>query len=453
MIAETQSRSEPEQSFQALKTQLHRRMADAIDFSKAGRLDEAELRGQVRALAVHLCESNEFGFDAETRDRMVAQLLDEIFSYGPLEPLMQDENVSDILVNGADRVFVERSGVLEPTRICFADEDHLLEFIQRLVGRCGRRIDETSPMVDARLPDGSRLSAVVPPLAVHGPTLTIRRFQTGAHQFEAMVRTGMLAQEMAQFLAVAVRTRMNLLLSGGSGSGKTMLLNSLGRFIPDSERIVTIEETAELQLPQADLVALQVRPANVEGHGEISQRELLRHSFRLRPDRIIVGELRGGEAFELLQAMNTGHAGSMSTIHADDTREALERLEMMAALSGVELPGSVVRRYIASAIQILVHVSRLQNGQRTVTRISELSRCSDDAYRVEDIYVYRHGAAGSPGSFFATGYEPACLRRFAAVGVSMPSEMFLPHELAMGGSHAGASAQSEDRLGTHSETL
>jgi len=433
MIAETQSDTDAEVSFQRMKTQFHRRMAEAIDFSKASHLNEAELRDQVRALAGHLCERGDANLGAKDRERMVAEILNEIFSFGPLEALMRDPSISDVLVNGPDAVFVERSGIVEPTNVRFADNNHLREFIQRLVERCGRRIDEASPMVDARLPDGSRLSAVFPPLAVRSATLTIRRFHSRAMRFEDMLRGGMFTREMGQFLASAVQARLNLLLSGSSGSGKTTLLNNLSRFVPESERIVTIEEVSELQLLQPDVVALEVRPANVDGRGEVTQRDLLKQSFRLRPDRLIVGEVRGGEVFELLQAMNTGHAGSMSTIHADDTREALERLELMAALSGAALPGDVARRYISSAIQILIHVSRLPTGQRKVTRISEIVKCGDDAYRVEDIFVYRRCAVAASGeaagSFFATGYEPVCLRRFAAMGIPLPSEMFIPHEL------------------------
>jgi pilus assembly protein CpaF len=274
-------------------------------------------------------------------------------------------------------------------------------------------------------------------LALRGPTLAIRRFQTGTLQFEDMLRMGMLATEMGDFLAAAVRGRMNMLLSGGSGAGKTTLLNNLSRFIAESERVITIEDTAELQLQQPDVVSLEVRPANLEGRGEVTQRDLLKHAFRLRADRIIIGEVRGGEVFELLQAMHTGHAGSMSTIHADDVREALERLELMAALSGADLPVDVVRRYIASAVQILIHVARLSSGERKITRISELVAFRDGDYAIEDIFVLRQNAMGptgsGSGSFYATGYEPRCLRRLAAAGLSVRPEVFTPHELGTSG--------------------
>jgi len=263
---------------------------------------------------------------------MVREILDEIYGFGPLEPLMSDPEISDVLVNGADKVFVERNGVLEETDISFADDEHLLQLIHRLVGRAGRRIDEVSPMVDAKLPDGSRLNAVIPPLALKGPTLSIRRFRTHALLFDDMVQMGSLAPDMARFLEMAVQGRLNILISGGTGAGKTTLLNNLSRYISGRERIVTIEQTAELQLQQPDVVSLEARPSNIEGQGEINQTDLLKNSLRMRPDRIIVGESRGGEVLEMLQAMNTGHDGSMSTVHANDTRDALDRLELMIAL-------------------------------------------------------------------------------------------------------------------------
>jgi pilus assembly protein CpaF len=436
MIAETPLRSDPSRSFQQLKTRLRRRLVEAIDFTKAGQLGARELQAQVRALAAHLCEHEQLAADSADRERLAREIVDEIYGFGPLEPLMDDPTVSDILVNGADSVFVERAGLLEPTDIRFADNEHLREFIQRLAGRCGRRIDEASPMVDARLPDGSRLSAILPPLAVRGPKLSIRRFQAGILQFEDMIRAGMFTSEMGDFLAAVVRGRMNLLLSGGSGVGKTTLLNNLSWFISESERVVTIEETAELQLQQPDVVSLELPPPNFSGRSEITQRDLLKQSFRLRPDRVIIGEVRGGEVFELLQAMHTGHAGSMSTIHADDVRQALDRLEVMAALSGAELPVDVVRRYIASAVQVLIHVSRLSSGQRKVTRISEMVAFHDGAYDIEDIFVYRQAAMESDehagGGFYATGYEPLCLRRLTAAGIDLPREMFVPREMTAG---------------------
>ncbi len=431
--------AEAHRAFQQLKTRLHRQMVDAMDLSKAGQLPEHELRKQLRALASHLCDMHSSYLPESEREQMVNEIMDEMYGFGPLEPLMNDPEISDVLVNGADTVFVERNGLLEQTDIQFADNNHLLHLIQRLVGRAGRRIDEVSPMVDAKLADGSRLHAVIPPLTQRGPTLSIRRFGSTAVAFEDMVRSRSLTREMADFLIAAVQGRLNILLSGGTGAGKTTMLNQLGRFIPTTERVITIEETAELQLQQADVVGLETRLPNVEGSGAVTQRELLRNSLRMRPDRIIVGESRGSEVLEMLQAMNTGHDGSMSTVHANDTRDALDRLELMIALSGADLSPVVARRYIASAIHMLVHVTRLSTGERKVTRISELAGTSEGEYNVEDIFVYRMTGISSDGraegAFYATGYEPECVRRMAARGHHVPLDLFTARELIAGGEY------------------
>jgi pilus assembly protein CpaF len=408
-------------------------MVDAIDLSKAGQLPEKDLRAQLRGLAAHLCGQQTVNLPVEDREAMVREIMDEIYGFGPIEPLMRDPDVSDVLVNGPDSVFIERNGLLERTDIRFANNDHLIHFIQRLVGRAGRRIDEVSPMVDAKLPDGSRLNAVIPPLALRGPTVSIRRFKTHGVTFEDMVRTGSLTPEMADFMVASVRGRMNIVVSGGTGAGKTTMLNNISRFIPESERVVTIEQTAELQLQQRDVVSLETRPPNVEGRGEITQRDLLKNSLRMRPDRIIVGEARGGEVLDMLQAMNTGHDGSMSTVHANDTRDALDRMELMIALSGVELPMVVARQYIASAVQILIHMMRLSTGERKVMRISELCGCQDGNYQIEDIFVYRMSGVDASGrargAFYATGYEPQALKRLSSRGFDVPSLMFAAREL------------------------
>ncbi len=438
MIAEPPVKSshvDARQSFQLLKTRLHRQMVDALDLSKAGQLPEHELRNQLRSLASHLCSQQSVNLAPADRDVMVREIMDEIYGFGPIEALMADPDISDVLINGPDSVFIERNGLLERTEIRFADNEHLMHFIHRLVSRAGRRIDEVSPMVDAKLPDGSRLNAVIPPLALRGPTVSIRRFKSKAIVFEDMVQAGSLTPEMADFLVASVQGRMNLVVSGGTGAGKTTMLNNISRFIPESERVVTIEQTAELQLQQKDVVALETRPPNVEGRGEISQRDLLKNALRMRPDRIIVGEARGGEVLDMLQAMNTGHDGSMSTIHANETRDALDRMELMIALSGVELPTLIARQYIASAVQILVHMSRLSTGERKVMRITELCGCQDGVYQLEDIFVYRlagidRETGRARGSFYATGYEPQALKRLASRGYDMPSIMFSARELA-----------------------
>ncbi len=436
MIAETASTvADPRQAFQDLKTRLHRQMVDAIDLSKAGELPERELRAQLRSLASHLCTQQSVQLSTEDREVMVREIMDEIYGFGPIEALMSDIDVSDVLINGPDSVFIERNGRLERTDVRFANDEHLLHFIQRLVGRAGRRIDEVSPMVDAKLPDGSRFNAVIPPLALRGPTVSIRRFKNRAVVFEDMVRMGSLTPEMADFLISAVRGRLNVVVSGGTGAGKTTLLNNLSRFIPETERVVTIEQTAELQLQQKDVVALETRPPNVEGRGEITQRDLVKNSLRMRPDRIIVGEARGGEVLDMLQAMNTGHDGSMSTVHANDTRDALDRMELMIALSGVELPTLVARLYIASAVQVLVHINRLSTGERKVVRVSELCGCQDGVYQIEDIFVYRMAGIDADGrargAFYATGYEPQVLKRLAGRGYEIPSSLFSARELPL----------------------
>lgn len=435
-----QAAAESKRAFQQLKTRVHRQMIDAMDLSKAGRLPEHELRKQLRALAAHLCERHSAYLPEAEREQMVDEIMDEMYGFGPLESLMNDPAISDVLVNGADSVFIERNGRLEKTDIRFADNRHLLHLIQRLVGRAGRRIDEVSPMVDAKLPDGSRLHAVIPPLTNKGPTLSIRRFSKQAVEIEDMVRARSMTREMADFLISTVKGRLNILVSGGTGAGKTTLLNQLSRFIPDDQRIVTIEETAELQMGQEDVVNMETKLPNVEGKGAITQRELLRNSLRMRPDRIIVGEARGDEVLDMLQAMNTGHDGSMSTVHANDTRDALNRLELMIALSGADLSTSIARRYIASAIHVLVHVARLSTGERKVLRISELAGTRDGEYHVEDIFVYRMTGINSEGRaegvFYATGYEPENIRRMTALGYEVPMELFTARELTAGGDYS-----------------
>lgn len=437
MIAGPRVRIDDRKSFQKLKTTLHRRVVDAIDLSRTSTLEEGELRDQLRALADHLCAGETAGLPGEIREAMVREIMDEIYGFGPLESLLADPTVSSVLVNGPESVRVERNGLLEGSDVRFADEAHLLRLIHRLVEQAGRRIDERSPMIDAKLPDGSRLTAIIPPLAVRGPTLSLRRRPLNALRFEELVRRGTLAGEMADFLLAAVRGRLNILISGGSGSGKTTLLNNLARAIPRKQRIVTIEETAELSLDQPDVISLETRPAATAATGEAAPRDLLKNCLRLRPDRIILGDARGGEVLDLLQAMNTGHDGSMSTVHANDTRDALERIELLAALSGVQLPLPAARAYIASAVQILIHVARLASGERKVLRISELCGVSDGQYQIEDLYVYRMAGCDEggrvQGSFYSTGTEPASLARLGALGIDVPRDLFIPRELNAGG--------------------
>lgn len=435
MLSQPEASASASRDFQRLKTSLHRQMVEVIDFSKAETLSEQELRLQLRALAAHLCARQEVSLNGEQREAMVSEIMDEIYGFGPIESLMTDPVVTDIMINGPDRILVERNGLLEPTPLRFADSAHLMRFIHRLVGRAGRRIDESNPIVDARLPDGSRFNAVIPPLALCGPTVSIRRFGNRRLQIDDMIRFGSLAPAMADFLILAVRGRMNIIVAGGTGAGKTTLLNCMSRFIPDTQRVVTIEETAELSLQQPDVVPLETRMPNMEGRGAVTQRDLLRNALRMRPDRIIVGEVRGAEVLDMLQAMNTGHDGSMSTVHANDTRETLDRLELMIALSGAELPSRISRQYITNAVDIIIHVTRLHTGERRITRISEVSGIRDGEYKVDDIFVFRISGQdqnGRPkGSFFATGYQPVALRRLALTGANVDQykPLFEPREL------------------------
>ncbi len=437
MVAPSEAMDNSARDFQRLKTSLHRQIVDVVDFSKAEAMTENELRSQLRSLAEYLCSRQAVKVDHEQREAMVSEIMDEIYGFGPIESLMVDPTVTDILVNGPDRVLVERNGILESTNIRFADSGHLMQFIHRLVGRAGRRIDESSPMVDARLPDGSRFNAVIPPLALCGPTISIRRFGNRRIQMEDMIKYGSMAPAIADFLILAVRSRMNIIVSGGTGAGKTTLLNCMSRFIPDSQRVVTIEETAELLLQQRDVIPLETRLPNLEGKGAVTQRDLLRNALRMRPDRIIVGESRGSEVLDMLQAMNTGHDGSMSTVHANDTRETLDRLELMIALSGADLPSRIARQYISNAVDIVIHVTRLHTGQRRITRVSEVSGLKDGEYRMDDIFVYRisgESVDGKPqGSFFATGHVPHALRRLAMTGANVEQyqPLFEARELKM----------------------
>jgi pilus assembly protein CpaF len=440
MIAGPRLRMDDRKSFQKLKTSLHRRIVEAIDLSKTATLEESELRNQLRALAAHICASEQATVSADVRETMVREILDEIYGFGPLEQLLADPSVSEILVNGPDSVRVERNGVLESTDIRFADESHLLRLIQRLVEQVGRRIDERSPIVDARLPDGVRMTAAIPPMAVRGPTLALRRGALDSLHFDELVRRGTLTGEMVEFLAAAVRGRLNILISGGSGSGKTTLLNNLGREIPRTQRILTIEEAAELRLGQPDVVSLETQSASANGAAESTLRDLFKNSLHFRPDRILLGDARGPEVFDLLQAMSTGHDGSMSTIHGNDVPDALERIELLAALSGVLFPLPAARAYVASAVRILVHVARFESGERKVVRISELSGVSDGRYQIDDLFVYRMAgrddAGRVQGSFYATGTESSSLGRLLTLGVEVPEDLFLPRELSVDGPYA-----------------
>jgi pilus assembly protein CpaF len=423
-----------ELEFQQLKVRLHAQLVESLDLSQMHRFDDARLRLEARRLAEQICQAQGGMLNRADLQRMIGDLVDEMFGLGPLERLMRDHEVADILVNHAHEVFVERRGRLELTDVIFADNDHLLRIIQRIVARLGRRIDEVSPLVDARLPDGSRVNAVVPPLAVHGPTLSIRRFGQHPLGMRQLIDNGSIPDEVVCFLAAAIQARLTCLISGGTGAGKTTLLNALSEFIPGNERLVTIEDSAELILRHKHVVSLETRPSNAEGTGLISQRDLVRNALRMRPDRIVVGEVRGPEVWDMLQAMNTGHEGSLTTVHANDTQDALARLEMMVAMTGFELPHRVVRQYIASSIRLIVQVSRLQGGARRLTRVSELCRLDGDHYTVQDIFGFDQDGVDeqghATGTFYATGYQPESLARLEACGLELPDSIFLPRRWA-----------------------
>ena len=414
-----------ELEFQRLKVAVHELLVESLNLSVVDIANEEAFASELRELAEEKCVQKGAHLPDDKRARLLTELMDEVFGLGPLEKLANDPEITDILVNSPFEVHIERHGNLELTDVIFADDDHILRTIQRIAARVGRRIDETSPMVDARLPDGSRINAVVPPLAIDGPLLSIRRFSAEPLRLDAMIENGSLNSDMADFLIGAVDAGMSFLISGGTGAGKTTLLNALSEFIADGERVVTIEDSAELKLQNRHVVRLETRANNTEGVGAVEQRQLVRNALRMRPDRILVGEVRGAEALDMLQAMNSGHEGSLSTIHANDTREALARLEMMAAMAGFNLPVEVVRQYISAGIRLIVHVARLKSGERKVVRISEIAGVEDGDFVVEDVFRFECADTGSrPGTFKSTGYLPRCRARMKASGVNVSDWWF-----------------------------
>ncbi len=399
-----------DRAYQDLKLRIHRELLDRIDLDNLGRMDLERAGAELRIAIGQLIEEQAVPLSQRDRDQLREEILHEVRGLGPIEPLMRDPEVSDILVNTSRQVYVERMGKLEPTPVIFRDDAHLMQIIDRIVSRVGRRVDESSPMVDARLPDGSRVNAIIPPLALDGPLLSIRRFGRVPLTVDDLVRLGSLTHEIAEVLRAMVRARLNLLISGGTGSGKTTLLNCLSSFIPDVERIITIEDSAELQLQQPHVVRLETRPPNIEGRGEVTQRELVRNSLRMRPDRIIVGEVRGAEVLDMLQAMNTGHDGSISTIHANSARDSLNRLEMMMQMSGFELPMRAMRQQIALALDVIVQTGRMSDGTRKVTAVSEVVGLEDDTIALQDLFTFERDGVGADGRivgrFVASGVRP-----------------------------------------------
>lgn len=415
-------------SYQELKVRVHRKLIESIDLVRIENLPRDTLKSQVREVVESLLQGEtdiSFGIN---REQLVEEILNEVFGLGPLEPLINDSTISDILVNTHNQVYVEKHGKLELTDTVFKDEQHLLHIIDRIVSQIGRRVDESSPMVDARLPDGSRVNAIIRPLAIDGPMLSIRKFSRHRLSTDDLITYGTLTPAISEFLKGVVKARLNVLISGGTGSGKTTLLNVLSGFIPSSERIVTIEDAAELQMQQTHVIRLETRPPNIEGHGEVVQRDLLRNALRMRPDRIIVGEVRGGEALDMLQAMNTGHDGSMTTLHANSPRDGLSRLETMILMAGTNLPDKAMREQISSAINIVVHVARLSDGTRKVTKVAEITGMEGDVITLQDIFVYEKLGITEDGRVMgvmrATGIPPKIAKQLKTSGISLPPNIF-----------------------------
>ena len=413
------------QNFQELKARLHRSIITKLDLTKLNTLAPERVRSEVSRMVEDLLIQEGVALSIIERDRLVNEVHHELFGLGPLEPLLADPTISDILVNSYSNIYIERRGKLEKTAISFKDDEHLMRVIERIVSTVGRRIDEAQPMVDARLMDGSRVNAIIPPLAIDGPILSIRRFGTDPLKMPALIENGALTKEIAMLFEMCVKARLNIIISGGTGAGKTTLLNALSAYIPGDERIVTIEDSAELQLQQPHIVRLETRPPNIESKGEVTQRDLVRNALRMRPDRIIVGEVRGGEAIDMLQAMNTGHDGSLTTIHANSPRDTLGRLETMIQMTGMRLSDRAMRQQIASAIDLVIQVARLTDGTRRITSISEITGMEGETVAMQEIFHFERTGIDSMGKvlgrFRSTGIRPRFAERLRQYGMQLPA--------------------------------
>jgi pilus assembly protein CpaF len=411
-----------------LQTRVHQRLLATLDLNEARRLPTEQLYSECSRRVDALLSSQGTPLSTPEKRDLLRRVMDDVFGLGPIEEFLRDPSVTDILINGPHSVYVERHGVLEATRASFRDEAHLINVMQRIAAKVGRRIDESSPMLDARLTDGSRVNAIIPPLALDGPAMSIRRFGASPINIETLLQLRSLTEEMAQFLQAAVHARLNVLISGGTGSGKTTMLNVLSRWIPDSDRVITIEDAAELQLQRNHVVRLETRPPNIESRGEVTQRDLLRNSLRMRPDHIIIGEVRSAEALDMLQAMNTGHDGSMTTVHANSTRDALSRIENMVSMAGLQYPVTVIRQQMASAIHLVIHVSRLTGGKRRLVSICEVTGMEGDIICLQDIFGFRQTGVGGDGHavgvFECRGVRPRVLDRILEQGGRLPNKLF-----------------------------
>ncbi len=418
----------------AIKLDVHRRLLDSMDLAQARRMPREHLQHECSKRVDQLLNEQRCPLSAPEKQKLLREVMDEIFGLGPLEELLRDPLVTDILVNGPHQIYLEREGRLFETDQQFRDNEHLIQVIQRVAARVGRRIDESCPMLDARLADGSRVNAIIPPLALDGPSMSIRRFGSMPFDMSRLIGISALTSEMGQFLEACVQSRLNILISGGTGSGKTTLLNSLSHWIPAGERVVTIEDAAELQLQRRHVVRLETRPSNIEGKGEVTQRDLVRNALRMRPDRIILGEVRGSEALDMLQAMNTGHDGSMTTIHANNTRDSVRRVENMVSMAGLNFPIHAIRDQISSAINLIVQVARLTGGRRRIRSITEITGMEGDAVCMQDIFRFKQsgvdGDGHAVGHFEACGVRPQCLERILGEGIDFPIDMFRSRVLA-----------------------
>ena len=422
------SQKDKEAEFESIKRRIHGKLVDKLDLSRIGELEGDVLRREIRLVVEHLCNTEDTYLNRSERDRLIEEVLDETFGLGPLEMLLKEPTISEIMINGPKNVYVERSGTLEKAPIQFRDDKHLLQIIDRIVSRVGRRVDEVCPMADARLADGSRVNAIIPPLALDGPCLTIRRFGSNPLKLEDLLNYKSLTPEMVMLLEGAMKAKLNIIISGGTGSGKTTLLNTLSSFISNEDRIVTIEDAAELQLQQDHVVRLETRPANIEGKGMIKATDLVRNCLRMRPDRIIIGECRGPETLDMLQAMNTGHDGSLTTCHANTPRDAIARLETMIMMGGFDMPMRAMRTQIANAVDLIVQANRLQGGPRKVTHITEVVGMEQDTIVMQDIFKFQQDGVDergrAVGSFMATGIRPSFMSRLESSGVRLPASAF-----------------------------
>jgi len=417
-------------AYQKLRREIHLAVLERVELERLSRLPQDQVRQEIAALISRILDEDRMPANDIERRQLAVDIYDEMFGFGPLEPLLRDPGISDILVNTCRQVYVERSGQLELTDVTFYDDAHLMKVIEKIVSRVGRRIDESTPMVDARLPDGSRVNAIIPPSAIDGPLMSIRRFAVNPLKMDDLVSYQSLTPPMAELLDALARAKVNVLVSGGTGSGKTTLLNILSGFIPRSERIVTIEDAAELQLQQPHVLRLETRPPNIEGKGEITQRTLVRNALRMRPDRIILGEVRGAEALDMLNAMNTGHEGSLATIHANTPRDALTRLENMISVGGLTLPTKTMRQQIASAISVVVQATRLTDGKRKIVSIQELTGMEGDIINMQEIFTFKRTGMDRDGAvrghFCATGVRPKFAERLQAFGINLPDALYDP---------------------------